>query len=761
MIAGVDGTVLAANDHLRSLVGARRGTLVGRALADVFEGLDRTDLERNAAADDETLTVTPAEREPRRWLDLSFERRDTGGETVYLGVGHDVTEHHRREHRLAEYERILETIEDGVYTLDESFTIETVNSAVTSMTGHDESELIGSPATVLAAEDALDQAAALTRELRQGDRDVATLTTDLETADGETLPIETRFSTYERDDGSYRHVGVVRDVSDRRQFARTLAALHDSTRRLFEAETKAEVAGIIAETAEEVLGLPGAAVYRFDQTENVLRPAATAGVLATPEADPAVVGPDGGIVWDVFVDDEQVSLGSGDSYRPLGDHGVLYAQIDREERDARTLELLELLTNSAEAALARVDRETALRERESEMRRQNEELRQLKQVNDILRRVDRALVRAESVEAIEQAVCEELIESAWFSFVWVGRDDGATIEPRTWAGEAPSYLDAVSQSMGGTGGPPAVRAARTGEPVVVDSVTDDLRQDHWRAEALSRDFRSAISVPLEYDGFLYGVLTVFADRTERFGDQLASVFADLGESIANAIQKLNSRERRAADSVVELDLTVAAPDAPTFTIAERLGTEVVCEGAVPTAEGTRLFLGVRETDPEAVRATVESMRTVASTSSVSGGDVHEVVVSGASLVRRLVDHGGRVVEFRTDGETADVVVHLATGTDVRTFITHLESRYETVRLDARRERETHLRTEQGIRSALDDRLTDRQQEVLRTAYLSGFFDWPRETTGEEVAEMLDITQPTVNRHLRVGERKLLDLILDE
>jgi len=66
-----------------------------------------------------------------------------------------------------------------------------------------------------------------------------------------------------------------------------------------------------------------------------------------------------------------------------------------------------------------------------------------------------------------------------------------------------------------------------------------------------------------------------------------------------------------------------------------------------------------------------------------------------------------------------------------------------------------------MRAAFEELLTERQQEVLRTAYLSGFFDWPRETTGEEVAEMLDITQPTVNRHLRVSERKLLDLLLED
>nr|WP_211290223.1 helix-turn-helix domain-containing protein [Natrinema ejinorense] len=45
------------------------------------------------------------------------------------------------------------------------------------------------------------------------------------------------------------------------------------------------------------------------------------------------------------------------------------------------------------------------------------------------------------------------------------------------------------------------------------------------------------------------------------------------------------------------------------------------------------------------------------------------------------------------------------------------------------------------------RLTDRQREVLRTAYRMGYFSYPRETTAREVAEALDIAPSTVHKHL--------------
>jgi predicted DNA binding protein len=56
-------------------------------------------------------------------------------------------------------------------------------------------------------------------------------------------------------------------------------------------------------------------------------------------------------------------------------------------------------------------------------------------------------------------------------------------------------------------------------------------------------------------------------------------------------------------------------------------------------------------------------------------------------------------------------------------------------------------------------LTDRQREVVEIAYHSGFFEWPRDSTGEEIAETLGVSPPTVHKHLRAAERKLLAAIL--
>lgn len=61
---------------------------------------------------------------------------------------------------------------------------------------------------------------------------------------------------------------------------------------------------------------------------------------------------------------------------------------------------------------------------------------------------------------------------------------------------------------------------------------------------------------------------------------------------------------------------------------------------------------------------------------------------------------------------------------------------------------------EGHAGPLDD-LTDRQQEVLETAYDMGYFEVPRTTSAEAIAAELDLDGSTVVEHLQRAERNLL------
>lgn len=56
-------------------------------------------------------------------------------------------------------------------------------------------------------------------------------------------------------------------------------------------------------------------------------------------------------------------------------------------------------------------------------------------------------------------------------------------------------------------------------------------------------------------------------------------------------------------------------------------------------------------------------------------------------------------------------------------------------------------------------LTDRQREALTLALSRGYYESPRQTSTEELAEELDISQPSLSNLLRRGERQLLSSAL--
>jgi DNA-binding CsgD family transcriptional regulator len=56
-------------------------------------------------------------------------------------------------------------------------------------------------------------------------------------------------------------------------------------------------------------------------------------------------------------------------------------------------------------------------------------------------------------------------------------------------------------------------------------------------------------------------------------------------------------------------------------------------------------------------------------------------------------------------------------------------------------------------------LTERQQEILLTALELGYFETPRETNQEEIADALDVSTATVGEHLRRIQAKLIPSVV--
>jgi hypothetical protein len=444
---------------------------------------------------------------------------------------------------------------------------------------------------------------------------------------------------------------------------------------------------------------------------------------------------------------------------PVGGHGVFAVAstagaVVRERR-----QLFETLAATTEAAFDRIESEANLSERESELEARNRRLQRQIQVTGIIRRIDRSLIDAESREEIESAVCEQLAAAEDVALAWVGDREGneGPLSVRAWAGDYREYLDDLSG--GAVDAEPATVAAASGEPVVVHNVAEGVREEAWRERALSIGFRSALSVPLSVTGHTHGVLTVYAEAPETFGDLERDVFAELGENIAASIEAVNARRALQADSFVELRVRVEDPEAPLVRIANETDARVEYEGlAARSGEESRLFVSVAGATWETVESVLSAFVSVADYRLVDDDGerlLFEATIRGRDVPSRIARAGGNPRSVGVEGGVAEAVVDVPAATDVREFVEELRERHPAVELLGRRTVERSIRTREELVASLLEELTDRQLEVLRTSHHAGFFEWPRASTGEEVAEMLGVSQPTVNRHLRLAQQRLL------
>ncbi|MFB6138869.1 MAG: GAF domain-containing protein [Halosimplex sp.] len=571
---------------------------------------------------------------------------------------------------------------------------------------------------------------------------------------------------------------------ERRERVTALADLHRATRALFHAETTAAVGEIVADVGADLLGAD-VALFAYDAEDHCLRLAAASEVSFDGLAD--VYGPEaetdrGSIAWAAFSSGESRTVdGPGDAGEaddatpdarnmtvvPLGDHGVLVATAsERAAFDDRRRRLVDLLAATTEAALDRLESEADLREREADLRERNRRLSDLQRLNGVIRDVDQALVGAASRAAIEAAVCDRLTAGDRFSLAWVataGRGEGG-VERRAWAGESGAYLDAVSFDAGASPAEPTARTLETGEPTVVDGFADCDRSADWVTRGLELGIGSAVSVPLEFRDVSYGALTVYATRPGAFDERTTAVLGELADTVAYAINARETERGLLATGGTELKLVVRGTDSILDDLARAAeGPVRVVETRPGDGEATELAFVDGSTDASTLRERVDE-RVVESIEPVSDRDEDRVFrarVSGPVLPAELVELGALPREIEATPDEITAVVLLLPHVDARPFVERLRERYPSVELLARRERDSRALTRGAFLDEFESLVTDRQLEVLRTAYGAGYFDRPRTSSGQEIADRLGVSQPTVNYHLRESQLRLLSLLFGD
>ncbi|OAQ53344.1 hypothetical protein HTG_07645 [Natrinema mahii] len=562
-----------------------------------------------------------------------------------------------------------------------------------------------------------------------------------------------------------------------RRYERTLTTLHETTRDLMRAETKDEIYQSAVGTADEILDVTVAAAYAFEPTAGVLEHAASTG-QSLELGDPETCFERGeGPVWEVFSEGESaryedVTRGDGietvsrcEAIVPLGTHGVLVAGTEGADGVDETMtELLHILGANTEAALDRAEREQLLRDHDRTLTQQNEELTRLNHTNEIVREINHGIAQASTRDEIEATVCERLAETDRYRFAWIAASDDDPPAPTGWAGIDAAYIDRIRDD--GDCAPEIGLVRKTLEGDGVRTVRDVLEADGWqsrRKEALTYGYQTVLGVPLVADERRYGALVVHVAGADSVGESEREVLGELGETIGHAIRSVERTRAMVTDSRLELELAIGDSRLLLNRLSDHAASAgpITLEGVVDRGEdGIVLFISAPATasltDLEADWASVETL------SAVSEGDderLFELTVASTPFLDVVRTYDVQIRMATAEGGTTTLVLEVPQGVETRSLVEAIGEAYLETELVAKRERTGTISARQ-LDTHLAERLTDKQFEALQAAHYSGFFEWPRESTGEELADALDVSPPTYHYHLRAAERKLVSLAFD-
>lgn len=355
--------------------------------------------------------------------------------------------------------------------------------------------------------------------------------------------------------------------------------------------------------------------------------------------------------------------------------------------------------------------------------------------------VGEALAAASTASDIYTTVCDRLADTDRYRFAWITEATGDGLDIRAYAG---TEMESVERMLSER------------------DVTGVLDDQEIRTEDSPIETATLITIPLVGGETTRGLLGVGITPGEIGATEL-DLLAALGAQVGHALTAVEHKRLLLADTVTELTFNVGREAAVIPETADALDCGFELVGVVPTDEGLLCYVTAREVTPDAVleqTAATDAVGDVRFVGDYDAGILLELTLR-TSPTRTLAEAGGRIQSYEIDSRGGRLVGEVSTDVDVREVVETVTDAFPGVHLAAKRKAERETETDVGFRKTLADELTERQAAALRSAYFGGYFEWPRDSTAEELADSLGVSSPTLHHHLRTAQQKLLRAFLDD
>lgn len=218
-------------------------------------------------------------------------------------------------------------------------------------------------------------------------------------------------------------------------------------------------------------------------------------------------------------------------------------------------------------------------------------------------------------------------------------------------------------------------------------------------------------------------------------------------------------------TVSYLEFSFSNTGYPFVAVSTIADGEIRLEEFIPRGDaGYAEFFSVRGVDPDRVLSLADEHSGTDATlvDRFDDGGLFEFVVDDNCPAVYLGEQGAlpRTVESR-DGKGI-VAAEVPASEDPLAIVEDFLDAHPSAELRTKCEQsyDTPIFSQRYLQQAVEKRLTARQREALELASEAGYYAWPREVSGEELADTLDIAPSTFHQHLRCAEQKLISLSLE-
>ncbi|HPR32789.1 MAG TPA: PAS domain S-box protein [Prolixibacteraceae bacterium] len=181
-------------------------------------------------------------------------------------------------------------------------------------------------------------------------------------------------------------------------------------------------------------------------------------------------------------------------------------------------------------------------------RREDEvKIRKLNRIYAVISQVNQAIVHKHDAQKLLDEICRIAIDHGKFRMAWVGltRENDPYVTPVSVAGMEDDYLaeiDAIKSTDVPGGRGLVGLSIRRKQTVFCNDIETDPMMALWKEEAIKRNYRSVISLPLTVFGRTTGAFALYAEQRNFFTEEEVRLLEEVASDIDYALEAIEKEK---------------------------------------------------------------------------------------------------------------------------------------------------------------------------------------------------------------------------